>query len=133
MRIVNERIHTNALAVKVVRDGDDLRAASPADDPADVERREAEFGEDGVAEVDPDFGAYLVDTFDPVREAEGPDDHAEAYTPPSDDLEDMTVAELEDRADSLDIDAEDIEGSGADGNVVKADWIRVIRDAEAGN
>tara|TARA_Y100000310_G_scaffold309531_1_gene353717 strand:+ start:4328 stop:4645 length:318 start_codon:yes stop_codon:yes gene_type:complete len=44
-----------------------------------------------------------------------------------------TVPELEDMGDEYGIEAKDIEGTGAGGKVVKADWVRVLdaRMAEA--
>lgn len=130
MRLVNENLSTEQLAVHVAFGDDGPALSSRQDD--DAERVTVEFGEDGVADDVPSpLGDLLVDTYPSIREAEGPDDVAAAYE--ATDLEDLTVADLEDRADKLGLDAEDIEGTGADGNVVKADWIRAIRDADADN
>lgn len=41
-------------------------------------------------------------------------------------LASWTTAELEDLGDEYNIEATDIEGTGSGGNVVKADWVRVL-------
>lgn len=41
-------------------------------------------------------------------------------------LEALTVPELEELAEKRGIDKGDVEGSGASGNVIKADWVRVL-------
>lgn len=45
------------------------------------------------------------------------------------DLNTFTVAQLEDMGDVHNIEAVDIDGTGADGGVVKADWVRVLEVA----
>ena len=42
------------------------------------------------------------------------------------DLDALTVAELEDVGDGYGIEAKHIEGTGARGRVVRADWLRVL-------
>jgi len=51
---------------------------------------------------------------------------AAAEAPAKKDLEAMTVAELQELAGAHGIAESDVEGSGAGGNVVKADWIRAL-------
>jgi large subunit ribosomal protein L20 len=51
---------------------------------------------------------------------------AAAEAPAKKDLEAMTVSELEKLAERRGIAKGDVEGSGAGGNVVKADWIRAL-------
>lgn len=43
-------------------------------------------------------------------------------------LEALTVPELEELAEKRGIDKGDVEGSGASGNVIKADWVRVLSE-----
>lgn len=47
--------------------------------------------------------------------------------PTQEELEGMTVAQLHELAAERDIQEGDIEGSGASGSVVKADWVRVLQ------
>jgi large subunit ribosomal protein L20 len=56
---------------------------------------------------------------------------AAAEAPARKDLEAMTVAELQELAGAHGIAESDVEGSGASGNVVKADWVRVAGGLEA--
>lgn len=56
---------------------------------------------------------------------------AAAEAPAKKDLEAMTVAELQELAGAHGIAESDVEGSGASGNVVKADWVRVAGGLEA--
>jgi large subunit ribosomal protein L20 len=56
---------------------------------------------------------------------------AAAEAPAKKDLEAMTVAELQELAGEHGIAESDVEGSGASGNVVKADWVRVAGGLEA--
>jgi hypothetical protein len=51
---------------------------------------------------------------------------AAAEAPAKKDLEALTVSELEKLAEKRGIARGDVEGSGASGNVVKADWIRAL-------
>lgn len=56
------------------------------------------------------------------KKAEAP----KADAPSKAELEKMTVADLKKLADERGISEGDIEGSGASGNVVKADWVRAL-------
>ena len=47
-------------------------------------------------------------------------------------LASCTIAALEDLGDEYGIEAADIDGTGAGGNVVKADWVRVLSARVAG-
>lgn len=47
------------------------------------------------------------------------------------DLNEMTVDELRDRAAELGVDPDEVEATGAGGKKVKADWIRAVEEAEA--
>jgi len=66
----------------------------------------------------------------PKKEAAKPA-AAEAPAPAKKDLEAMTIPELQELAAGHGIAEGDIEGSGASGNVVKADWVRVAGGLEA--
>jgi large subunit ribosomal protein L20 len=55
---------------------------------------------------------------------------AEAEAPAKKDLEALTVAELQELAAGHGIAESDVEGSGASGGVVKADWVRVAGGLE---
>ncbi len=50
-----------------------------------------------------------------------------AGAPTQEELEGMTVAQLHELAAERDVQEGDIEGSGANGSVVKADWVRVLQ------
>lgn len=60
----------------------------------------------------------------PEAKAEKAEAKAPAEEPTKADLEGMTVAELQELAGKHDVTEADLEGSGASGNVVKADWVR---------
>ena len=59
----------------------------------------------------------------PAPKAEAPT----GDTPTKEELEAMTVDELHALAETRDVAESDIEGSGAGGGVVKADWVRVLQ------
>ncbi len=84
-----------------------------------------EGAEDAVAVVEVEEAQVVVEDAEADEtDAGGDQDSA---------LASWTTAELEDLGDEYGIEAKDIEGTGAGGNVVKADWVRVLdaRMAEA--
>jgi pyruvate/2-oxoglutarate dehydrogenase complex dihydrolipoamide acyltransferase (E2) component len=118
MRIVNENHRTRRLAFRE-KNGT---------------RHEVHFDEAGRAELEAGEAKLLIDLFEPIRKAEGPDDVAKAY------LEekpwhgvDATDA-ARDLAEDAGLRPEDVTGTGADGRVTKGDVERaILQDAEAGS
>lgn len=82
-----------------------------------------------AAEAKPPKAAEPSKEAAPKKEAAKPAAPAEA--PSKKDLEGMTVPELQELAAGHGIAEGDIEGSGASGNVVKADWVRVAGGLES--
>ncbi len=86
-----------------------------------------EGAEDAVAVVEVEEAQVVVEDAE-ADETEAGDDEADAGDAEGEGspLESWTTAELEDLGDEYGIEASDIEGTGAGGNVVKADWVRVL-------
>lgn len=72
--------------------------------------------------------ADRIEPLDAGEDVSAEDADAEAET--TGDLGDLTVAQLRSRLEDLEIEEADIEGTGANGNVVKADLVRAIEDAQ---
>jgi large subunit ribosomal protein L20 len=83
-----------------------------------------------AAEAKPPKAAAPPKEAAPKKEAAKPA-AAPAEAPSKKDLEAMTVPELQELAAAHGIAEGDIEGSGASGNVVKADWVRVAGGLES--
>jgi large subunit ribosomal protein L20 len=81
-----------------------------------------------AAEAKPPKAAAPPKEAAPKKEAAKP---AAGEAPSKKDLEAMTVPELQELAAAHGIAEGDIEGSGASGNVVKADWVRVAGGLES--
>jgi large subunit ribosomal protein L20 len=62
------------------------------------------------------------------KPARKPAKAAAAEAPSNSDLEGMTVPELKKLADERGISESDVEGTGANGNVVKADWVKALSE-----
>ena len=61
-------------------------------------------------------------------EKPAPKKEAKAEAPSKSELQSMTVADLKKLADERGIAESDIEGTGASGNVVKADWVKALAE-----
>lgn len=91
-------------------------------------RHRVEFDGAGRAEVDANLGKLLVDRFDSIREAKGPDDVAAGY------LEeqpwygvDATEA-AKALAEQAGIGPEDVEATGAGGRIIEKDVEKALAD-----
>lgn len=77
MWVVNEKESTRAMGRVLARGDDGLRLPTDDDEPDDLERFDVEFSpETGRAQVKSEFGAWLTDRYDHIREAEDGDDVA---------------------------------------------------------
>lgn len=115
MRIVNENHRTRRL---VLRERED-------DDPRNPVQSETavEFDERGRAEVPEAVGRELIDRFDPIREADGPEDVSsrwEAEQAGPWDGVDATDSAVE-LAVENGLTPDDVTGTGEDGRVLKGD------------
>lgn len=104
-------------------------AAAPAEEPAKPKKKAApkpKEEEKAEAKPEPKKAAAPAAEKAPAEKATAKAPSA-AGAPTQEELEAMTVAQLHELAAERDVQEGDIEGSGANGSVVKADWVRVLR------
>jgi len=109
MRVVNEHHRTRRLRF------------TEADETVEVE-----FDAAGRAEVSDAVGARLIERYGPIRQAEGPDDVAEAYLAERPWYGVEATPAAVDLAEEAGLRPDEIEGTGEDGRITKGDVQRAI-------
>lgn len=127
MRIVNENLATRRLAWRE-REDDDPR--NPV-----VDETVVEFDAAGRAEIDDELGAELVAEYEPIREADGPDDVADQYEP-DDPWADVRVDATDEAAElgrEQGVEPSELTGSGEDGRILVGDVENALDGRDGGD